>query len=83
MSELIEVKMGIYRHFKGKDYEVFELAEHSETGETLVIYKTVNRDRYIENGIVYARPFNMFFSKVDKEKYPDVSQEYRFEYIGG
>lgn len=82
MNKLTEVKMGLYRHFKGNDYEVFDLAEHTETGETLVIYRSVNRKRYIDNGIVYARPFHMFFSKVDKEKYPNVDQEYRFEYIG-
>ena len=82
INNLIKVEMGIYRHFKGNDYEVFDLAEHTETGETLVIYRSVNREKYSDNGIVYARPFDMFFSKVDKTKYPNVEQDYRFKYIG-
>jgi len=82
VNKLVEVKMGLYRHFKGNNYEVFDLAEHTETNETLVIYRSVNRKRYCDNGIVYARPFDMFFSKVDKEKYSNVEQENRFEYLG-
>lgn len=82
MEELMAVKMGIYMHFKGNEYEVFDLAEHTETGETLVIYRSINRKRYCDNNIVYARPIDMFFSKVDKVKYPKAKQEDRFEYIG-
>lgn len=81
-NKLIQVDMGIYRHFKGNDYEVFDLAEHTETGETLVIYRSINRENYCDNGIVYARPFGMFFSKVDKKKYPNATQENRFKFIG-
>ncbi|MDD3340904.1 MAG: DUF1653 domain-containing protein [Bacilli bacterium] len=64
---------GIYKHFKGNYYLVEDLATHSETGETLVIY----RELY-GNGELYVRPYAMFIEKVDKEKYPDVKQEYRF-----
>ena len=60
---------------KGKYlYCVNAFAEHTETGEELVVYQAL-----YEPYQTYARPYKMFFSKVDKEKYPDIKQEYRFE----
>ena len=65
---------GIYRHFKGNYYILEDIALHSETGEQYAVY----RQLYDENKL-YIRPLDMFMSKVDKDKYPDVGQEYRFE----
>ena len=63
-----------FRHFKNKDYKIVTIANHSETGEKLVIYQ-----RQYDDFDYFARPVDMFFSKVDKEKYPDVTQKYRME----
>jgi len=71
----MEIKVkGIYKHFKGDYYLIEDIAIHSETEEKLIIYRALYGDTKL-----YARPYNMFFEKVDKTKYPDIKQEYRFE----
>jgi Uncharacterized protein conserved in bacteria len=70
------VKNGIYRHFKGKYYLVEDIANHSETGEEMVVYRHLYGD-----GGLCVRPKAMFLSEVDHVKYPDVKQLYRFELV--
>lgn len=63
----------IYRHFKGNLYEVLGVAAHTETSEKLVVYRDCNNAER-----VFARPLDMFMSKVDHLKYPFVRAKYRF-----
>ncbi len=65
---------GIYRHFKGDYYIVEDVATHSETKDKYVVYRALYGDTNL-----YIRPYDMFLEKVDKVKYPNVKQEYRFE----
>ena len=70
-----ELEIGaVYRHFKGNLYLVEDVAKHSETGETYVIYRQM-----YGNKSLWIRPLDMFLEELDHEKYPDVEQKYRFE----
>lgn len=64
----------VYRHFKGDYYLVEGIARSSETDEELVLYRKLYGD-----GSLWARPKDLFLSEVDREKYPDATQRYRFE----
>lgn len=68
-----EVKLGVYKHFKGNVYEVIGIARHSESLEELIIYRNVNNHMDM-----WARPKAMFLSK----KEVDGKMIQRFEYIG-
>lgn len=60
-----------FRHFKGHLVKIITIAKNTETLEEEVIY--------LHDQEVWARPIDMFFSLVDKNKYKDIEQEYRFE----
>lgn len=75
----------IVKHFKrenvSKDtaeylYKILAFASHTENGEKLVIYQALYPPYK-----TCARPYDMFISEVDREKYPDVKQKYRFEVV--
>jgi len=78
-----EIEIGkTYKHFKGHIYKVINIGYDSENydeknpdNSRLVVYENIDTKE------VWIRPYDMFNSKVDKNKYPDVNQEYRFEEI--
>ncbi len=79
-NHLIVKKGDIYKHFKGNIIKVLEIAYDSESPKgdlnKVVVYKQLNREKK-----TWARPYLMFFEKVNKVKYPEATQEYRFEKI--
>lgn len=72
---------GIYKHFKGKLYKVINIGYDSETNNDQFPKKLVIYEALYDDHKIWVRPYDMFISKVDKDKYPDVLQEYRFELI--
>ena len=69
----MDIKPGLYRHFKGNEYRVLHMAKHSETMEDMVVYQAL----YGEGGI-WVRPAAMFAETVTR----DGATFPRFEYIG-
>lgn len=67
----------VYRHFKGNLYIVLDIAVDSEDSEAMVVYAN-----YFDRNLVWVRPVSMFMSLVDRIKYPDVKQKYRFQDTG-
>lgn len=70
-----ELQIGrIYRHFKGDCYLAEALARDAVTGAPCVVYRKLYGD-----GGLWVRPLDEFLSEVDRAKYPDAAQRYRFE----
>lgn len=61
----MEIKKGIYKHFKGNEYEVIDVALHSETQEEYVVYRALYGERKL-----WVRPISMFLEEVDKPEIP-------------
>lgn len=69
----MDIRIGKYRHFKGKEYEVIGIARHSETLEPMVVYRAL----YGEHGL-WVRPAAMWTEQVERDGYSGP----RFQYIG-
>lgn len=82
----LDIRAGdIVQHFKRERvsastseylYQIMAFATHTETEEKLVVYQALYAPFKI-----YARPYDMFMGKVDRMKYPDIRQTYRFEKV--
>ena len=66
------IKLGKYKHYKGKEYEVIGVAKHSETLEDLVVYRALYNKHE-----VWVRPLKMFLEDVEV----DGKKVLRFEFI--
>ena len=58
----MQIRLGKYRHFKGKEYEVIGLAKHSESLEEMVVYRAL----YGEGGL-WVRPASMWNETVERD----------------
>ena len=65
-----------FHHFKGNDYQIITIGKDSETTNDVVIYQGL-----YDNNPIWVRDYDAFFSQVDRKKYPDIKQEYRFQEI--
>lgn len=61
---MMELKPGLYRHFKGKLYRLLYVAKHSETLEPMIVYQAL----YGEQGI-WVRPASMWSEHIDRDDY--------------
>ena len=80
MERVIEIGKK-YRHFKGNLYKVLDIVYDSESNNDEEFKKIVVYQALYGDNLKWARPYDMFNSLVDREKYPDVEQEYRFEEV--
>ncbi|MBU0612597.1 DUF1653 domain-containing protein [Patescibacteria group bacterium] len=61
----MEIKLGKYRHYKGREYEVTGIAKHSETLEDLVVYRALYDSEEFGNNSLWVRPLPMFIEEVE------------------
>ena len=77
-----EIKIGKkYKHFKGKLYKVIDIVNDSESNNDIEYKKVVIYQALYGDNLKWARPYDMFNSEVDRIKYPEVEQKYRFEEV--
>lgn len=74
MRDITQERGKIFRHFKGDYYLLIDFVKHSETSETLVLYRAL----YGDCGL-YVRPYEMFVEEVPMDKVNPTGQKYRFE----
>ena len=60
----MELKKGIYRHFKGNEYELIGIARHSETLEDMVVYRALYGEKAL-----WVRPFTLFTGEMERDGY--------------
>jgi hypothetical protein len=72
----MEIEKGLYRHYKGRQYEVIGLARHSESLEPLVVYRALYDSPDFGYGALWVRPLAMFLETVElgEEKVPRFSK---------
>ena len=58
----MEIKKGKYRHFKGNEYEVIDVAKHSETCEEMVVYRALYGEKEL-----WVRPYEMFREIIERD----------------
>ncbi len=68
-----------YKHFKGNLYKVIDIVNDSESNNNKEYDKVVIYEALYGEHLKWARPYDMFNSEVDHDKYPDIKQKYRFE----
>lgn len=77
-----KIKIGhVYKHFKNKYYLVVDIVNDCESNNDAVYKKIVIYKALYGEHLTWARPYEMFASEVDHEKYPEVTQKYRFEEV--
>jgi hypothetical protein len=72
-----ELKLGKYKHYKGKLYEVIGIGKHSETLEEFVVYRALYESKEFGKNQIWIRPKQMFLDKV----FVDGKEVLRFEFI--
>lgn len=77
-AEVMDMQKGVYRHYKGKDYEVVGMARHSETLEPMVVYRALYHSDEFGDDALWVRPLEMFHEEVEV----DGKQMPRFKFVG-
>ena len=75
--DINQLQTGIYRHYKGKEYEVFDVVKHSETLEPMVLYKALYDSTEFGPNALWVRPLRLFLENVNV----DDKEQPRFEYV--